>query len=101
MHRGVHGSSQLLTTRLQRALTLPQVCYGLSLLLEVFCTPSINYICRQVQRQLWCNEAARCYHGRKLHREIQWSSTRTVSRMPLPFRAMSMICSLISGKRPL
>ena len=34
------------------ALTLPQVRYGLSvLLLEVFCTPSIDYICRQVYRQ--------------------------------------------------
>jgi SRSO17 transposase len=34
------------------ALTLPQVRYGLSLLLlEVFCTPSIHYICRQVHRQ--------------------------------------------------
>jgi hypothetical protein len=43
------------THRAQRwtpALTLPQVRYGLSvLLLEVFCTPSIDYICRQVQRQ--------------------------------------------------
>ena len=35
------------------ALTLPQVRYGLSLLLlEVFCTPGVDYICRQVQRQL-------------------------------------------------
>ena len=35
------------------ALTLPQVRYGLSLLLlEVFCTPGIDYICRQVHRQL-------------------------------------------------
>jgi hypothetical protein len=34
------------------ALTLPQVRYGLSvLLLEVFCTPSLDYICRQVHRQ--------------------------------------------------
>jgi len=34
------------------ALTLPQVRYGLSvLLMEVFCTLSIPYICRQVQRQ--------------------------------------------------
>src|SRR5713101_1686512 len=34
------------------ALTLPQVRYGLSLLLlEVFCTPGTDYICRQVQRQ--------------------------------------------------
>ena len=32
-------------------LTLPQVRYGLSLLLEMFCTPSIDYICHQVQRQ--------------------------------------------------
>jgi hypothetical protein len=45
------------------ALTLPQVRYGLSLLLlEVFCTPSIDYICRQVQRQLVRNELARFYH---------------------------------------
>jgi hypothetical protein len=34
------------------ALTLPQVRYGLRvLLLEVFCTPGIDYICRQVYRQ--------------------------------------------------
>jgi hypothetical protein len=34
------------------ALTLPQVRYGLSLLLlEVFCTPGFDYICRQVHRQ--------------------------------------------------
>ena len=34
------------------ASTLPQVRYGLSLLLlEVCCTPGINSICRQVQRQ--------------------------------------------------
>jgi SRSO17 transposase len=62
------------------ALTLPQVRYGLSLLLlEVFCTPGIDYICRQVQRQLLRNESARFYHHRarkcipmrKLRREIQ------------------------------
>jgi hypothetical protein len=62
------------------ALTLPQVRYGLSvLLLEVFCTPSVDYICRQVQRQLLRNESARFYHHRtrkcvpprKLRREIQ------------------------------
>jgi hypothetical protein len=45
------------------ALTLPQVRYGLSvLLIEVFCTRSISYICRQVQRQLMRNELARFYH---------------------------------------
>jgi SRSO17 transposase len=66
--------------QLTPALTLPQVRYGLSLLLlEVFCTPSIDYICRQVQRQLLRNELARFYHHRtrkcipprKLRREIQ------------------------------
>src|SRR5215468_1916013 len=42
------------------ALTLPQVRYGLSvLLLEVFCTPSLDSICRHVQRQLLRNELAR------------------------------------------
>jgi len=47
------------------ALTLPQVRYGLSLLLlEVFCTPGIDSICRQVQRQLMRNESARFYHHR-------------------------------------
>jgi hypothetical protein len=47
------------------ALTLPQGRYGLSmLLLEVFCTPSIAYICRQVHRQLMRNELARFYHDR-------------------------------------
>ena len=62
------------------ALTLPQVRYGLSLLLlEVFCTPGLDSICRQVQRQLQRNESARFYHHRtrkcvpprKLRREIQ------------------------------
>jgi SRSO17 transposase len=62
------------------ALTLPQVCYGLSrLLLEVFYTPGVDDICRQVQRQLLRNELARFYHHRtrkcipprKLRREIQ------------------------------
>jgi len=44
-------------------LTLPQVRYGLSLLLlEVFYTPGIDSICRQVQRQLQRNELARFYH---------------------------------------
>jgi hypothetical protein len=62
------------------ALTLPQVRYGLSvLLLEVYCTPGVDYICRQVHRQLMRNEWARFYHHRtrkcmppqKLRREIQ------------------------------
>src|SRR5262249_53405369 len=62
------------------ALTLPQVRYGLSrLLLEVFCTPGIDSLCRQVQRQLQRNESARFYHHRtrkcipprKLCRKIQ------------------------------
>ncbi|HEY5869335.1 MAG TPA: IS701 family transposase [Candidatus Tectomicrobia bacterium] len=62
------------------ALTLPQVRYGLSLLLlEVYCTPGVDYICRQVQRQLMRNESTRFYHHRtrkciplrKLRREIQ------------------------------
>src|SRR5882724_1930344 len=66
--------------QLTPALTLPQVRYGLSLLLmEVFCTPGIDYICRQVHRQLMRNESARFYHHRtrkclpprKLRREIQ------------------------------
>ena len=47
------------------ALTLPQVRYGLSvLLLEVFCTSGVDSICRQVQRQLLRNELARFYHHR-------------------------------------
>ena len=62
------------------ALTLPQVRYGLSvLLLEVFYTPGVDYICRQVHRQLLRNESARFYHHRtrkcipprKLRRDIQ------------------------------
>jgi len=62
------------------ALTLPQVRYGLSLLLlEVYCTPGVDYICRHVQRQLQRNESARFYHHRtrkcipprKLRRDIQ------------------------------
>jgi SRSO17 transposase len=70
-HRG-----QLLTP----ALTLPQVRYGLSvLLMEVFCTPGLDASCRHVQRQLLRNELVRFYHHRtrkcipprKLRREIQ------------------------------
>jgi SRSO17 transposase len=62
------------------ALTLPQVRYGLSmLLLEVYGTPGTDYICRQVSRQLLRNELARFYHHRtrkcmpprKLRRDIQ------------------------------
>jgi SRSO17 transposase len=62
------------------ALTLPQVRYGLSLLLlEVYCTLDVDDICRQVQRQLQRNESARFYHHRtrkcipprKLRRDIQ------------------------------
>jgi SRSO17 transposase len=51
--------------QLTPALTLPQVRYGLSvLLMEVFCTPGIDSIRRQVQRQLLRNELARFYHHR-------------------------------------
>jgi SRSO17 transposase len=66
--------------QLTPALTLPQVHYGLSLLLlQEFGTPGIDSICRQVQRQLLRNESARFYHHRtrkcipprKLRREIQ------------------------------
>jgi hypothetical protein len=62
------------------ALTLPQVRYGLSvLLLETFLTLGVSSICRQVQRQLMRNELARFYHHRtrnslpprKLRRDIQ------------------------------
>jgi SRSO17 transposase len=66
--------------QLTPALTLPQVRYGLSvLLMEALCTFSIASICRQVQRQLMRNELARFYHHRtrncippkKLRRDIQ------------------------------
>jgi hypothetical protein len=66
--------------QLTPALTLPQVRYGLSvLLLEVFYRPGVDAICRQVQRQLMRNESARFYHHRtrkcmppqKLRRDIQ------------------------------
>ena len=62
------------------ALTLPQVRYGLSVLLvEVFCTPGLDYLCRQIPRQLMRNELARFHHHRtrkclpplKLRRIIQ------------------------------
>jgi hypothetical protein len=62
------------------ALTLPQVRYGLSvLLMEAFVTLGVSSICRQVQRQLMRNELARFYHhrtrkclpSRKLRRDIQ------------------------------
>src|SRR2546426_5817403 len=66
--------------QLTPALTLPQVRYGLSrLLLEVYCTPGVDEICRQVQRQLQRNELAKFYHHRtrkcipprKVRRDIQ------------------------------
>jgi hypothetical protein len=66
--------------QLPPALTLPQVRYGLSvLLLAVFCPLGVDDICRQVQPQLWRNESARFYHHRtrkclprrKLRRERQ------------------------------
>jgi SRSO17 transposase len=66
--------------QLTPALTLPQVRYGLSvLLLEGFYALSIASICRHVQRQLMRNELARFYHHRtrnclppkKLRRDIQ------------------------------
>jgi hypothetical protein len=48
-----------------QALPLPQVRYGLSvLLLEVYGTPGTDYICHQVYRQLLRNELARFYHHR-------------------------------------
>jgi SRSO17 transposase len=51
--------------QLTPALTLPQVRYGLSvLLLEVFYTPGVDSICRHVQRQLLRNESARFYRHR-------------------------------------
>ena len=62
------------------ALTLPHVRYGLSmLLLEVYCTPGVDSICRQVHRQLTRNALARfdhhrtrkCIPPRKLRRAIQ------------------------------
>ena len=65
--------------QLTPALTLPQVRSGLSrLLLEVYYTPGVDEIARQVQRQLMRNELARLYHHctrkfilrRKLRREI-------------------------------
>jgi SRSO17 transposase len=47
------------------ALTLPQVRYGLSvLLMAVFRPLGVDDICRQVQRQLRRNELARFYHHR-------------------------------------
>ena len=66
--------------QLTPALTLPQVRYGLSLLLlAVLCPLGVEDICRRVQRQLRRNELARFYHHRtrkhvpprKLRREIQ------------------------------
>jgi hypothetical protein len=54
--------------QLTPALPLPQVHYGLSLLLlEVYCTPGIDDICRQVHRQLLRNELARFYHFGRLY----------------------------------
>jgi SRSO17 transposase len=51
--------------QLTPALTLPQVRYGLSLLLlAVFCPLGVDDICRRVQRQLQRNELARFYHHR-------------------------------------
>ena len=47
------------------ALTLPQVRYGLSvLLLETFVTLGVSSICRRVQRQCMRDELARFDHHR-------------------------------------
>src|SRR5215471_12956234 len=47
------------------ALTLPQVRYGLSLLLlAVLCPLDMDSICRRAQRQLQRNELTRFYHHR-------------------------------------
>jgi SRSO17 transposase len=55
-HRGQQGTPPL---------TLPQVRYGLSLLLlAVFCPLGVDDICRQVQRQVQRNELARFSHHR-------------------------------------
>src|SRR5262249_32962040 len=62
------------------ALTLPQVRYGLSLLLlELYCAPGSVSICRQVQRQLLPHESVgfspqrscKCRPPRKLRRAVQ------------------------------
>ena len=55
------------------ALTLPQVRYGLSLLLlEVYDTPSVDKSCRQAHRQLKRHELARVHP----HRTRKCISTR-------------------------
>jgi hypothetical protein len=60
------------------ALTLPQIRYGLSVLLvEVFCPPGLDYLCRQVSRQLLRNELARFYH----HRTRKCLPTRKLRRI--------------------
>jgi SRSO17 transposase len=61
------------------ALTLPQVRHGLSLLLlEVFYTTGVDYICCQVQRQLLRNESARFYHHRTRKCIPQWKLQREI-----------------------
>ena len=68
-------------------MTLPQVRYGLSLLLmEMFCTLSIASICRQVQRQLMRNELARFYHHRTRNCIPQLSYVETYSRSILYYK---------------
>ena len=82
--------------QLTPALTLPQVRYGLSLLLlEVYCTPGVDYICRQVQRQLQRNESARFYHHRtrkcipprKLRRE---AVRKLMSNKSIPYKSLKV-----------
>src|SRR5437764_11822156 len=78
--------------QLTPALILPQVRYGLSpLLLEVYCTPGVDDICRQVQRQLLRNELARFYHHRTrkciLPRKLRVGRDRArclTARFPIP-----------------
>jgi SRSO17 transposase len=61
------------------ALTLPQVRYGLSLLLlEVFCTPGIDYICRQVHRHNWLQVFQRVNAGHLPHSRGQERETLAV-----------------------
>jgi hypothetical protein len=67
------------------ALTLPQVRYGLSLLLlEVFSTLSVDSLCRHVQRQLQRNELARFYHHRTRNGcspPILWANSFNICRL--------------------
>jgi hypothetical protein len=56
--------------------------------------------CSHLQERVIDRLQIRCFFNSLITVAVLIPKTRAVSRTPLPFKAMSMICRLISGKRP-